>query len=210
MTMEADDGFRVVTKRRNPFGEGSNRQLKMHVIDPEAVAYNNGINTVDSGVADLQSCLDDTSSSTSFCAGMAGLTLQRLMQAGRDQAALHQKSSPSADVAGKFVGSAQIAKCWVCMSTGEAAACAFCEREACERCMRQCDRCQDTFCTFCSTAEYVRPRILLCSCIRCYICGRIALGFVILYSVHVMNRAAFTIGFSECSYGMLAFPCMGT
>ena len=36
----------------------------------------------------------------------------------------------------------------------KAPACTFCERAACTQCLRQCEECQQPFCTFCSTKDY--------------------------------------------------------
>ena len=56
--------------------------------------------------------------------------------------------------------------CWVCHQQGEEMPCAFCEHNACEMCVRQCDRCFGVFCTFCSTINYDnhedRPLCLTC------------------------------------------------
>lgn len=56
--------------------------------------------------------------------------------------------------------------CWVCHQQRESMPCAFCERNVCEMCVRQCDRCFGVFCAFCSTINYDnhedRPLCLTC------------------------------------------------
>ena len=50
----------------------------------------------------------------------------------------------------------------MCMDTKPAAVesfhkCSFCDRQACVSCTRQCERCQQKFCSLCSTADYSGP-----------------------------------------------------
>eukprot|EP01134_Creolimax_fragrantissima_P005892 CFRG5892T1 len=45
-------------------------------------------------------------------------------------------------------------KCWVCTVMSDCTACAFCEKDVCETCQRQCEGCLESFCSLCSTTNY--------------------------------------------------------
>eukprot|EP00123_Amoebidium_parasiticum_P021622 comp7068_c0_seq1/m.2808 comp7068_c0_seq1/g.2808 ORF comp7068_c0_seq1/g.2808 comp7068_c0_seq1/m.2808 type:complete len:161 (-) comp7068_c0_seq1:461-943(-) len=123
---------RMATKRRNPFGEASNRQCKQLTMDPTTV--------------------QDT----------YARTLSHLRAGGQAEARL-----PGAPAGGVAVRGTHTGRCWVCKVGGEALRCCFCERDTCGLCVRQCERCQDTFCSFCSTtnfdARYDRVFCLSCN-----------------------------------------------
>lgn len=41
-----------------------------------------------------------------------------------------------------------------CTTWQNDASCTFCEREACHQCLRQCEECNNSFCTFCTKNDY--------------------------------------------------------
>lgn len=62
----------------------------------------------------------------------------------------------------------EMGMCFVCMSMSaySPVPCAHCGRSACEMCLRQCESCQDMFCSFCTTVNYASryDRIFCFSC----------------------------------------------
>ena len=52
-------------------------------------------------------------------------------------------------------------QCHICTHVSNTVTCAFCEKEACDKCVHQCEECHDTFCSFCSTPNYDRS-VLAC------------------------------------------------
>eukprot|EP00741_Cyanophora_paradoxa_P025200 tig00000350_g24325.t1 len=44
--------------------------------------------------------------------------------------------------------------CGVCRERSEDAPCSYCSKRACEMCLRQCEHCQDVFCSECSVVNY--------------------------------------------------------
>lgn len=67
--------------------------------------------------------------------------------------ALREAAAQRPSAAGLIYG-----RCFLCYTDGEVLPCAFCEKASCASCMRQCEACQDMFCTFCSTPKYVSGR----------------------------------------------------
>ncbi|XP_078001147.1 uncharacterized protein LOC144453689 [Glandiceps talaboti] len=59
-----------------------------------------------------------------------------------------------------------IGDCYVCHRPTETIPCKFCERNTCEMCIRQCERCCGVFCCFCSTINY-RGRYDRAFCLSC-------------------------------------------
>jgi Cd27 binding protein (Siva) len=45
--------------------------------------------------------------------------------------------------------------------------CTFCERAACPDCLNSCHDCQQPFCTFCSTTDYIHGRLERTLCLEC-------------------------------------------
>ncbi|CAH3175988.1 unnamed protein product, partial [Porites evermanni] len=123
---------RLVTKRRCPFGE-SPHQSKMPATEA-TIAINEHTNTDNGG--------DVCYSGSSFINASDTITdnaFEVLMNSQRNQG--DDDSQPSLKPA--TVSSL----CWVCHQQGEEMPCAFCEHNACEMCVRQCDRCFGVFCT---------------------------------------------------------------
>ncbi len=87
-------------------------------------------------------------------------TMQYLMaNAAGDARAAGADAEPVA----AFVMRGPVSRCCVCEVSRESTGCAYCERAACEFCVRQCDQCQDVFCSFCSTPNYdLRIDRMLC------------------------------------------------
>lgn len=48
----------------------------------------------------------------------------------------------------------EVRQCQRCSEKGELIPCSYCSREICNSCVMQCERCQETFCTACSTIKY--------------------------------------------------------
>ena len=77
----------------------------------------------------------------------SGCAFEMLMNSQRNQADGAQcPASPSTTMISSL--------CWVCHQQKESMPCAFCEHNACEMCVRQCDKCFGVFCAFCSTINY--------------------------------------------------------
>lgn len=61
------------------------------------------------------------------------------------------------------------AKCSLCTKANiPTIPCSFCETIVCNLCVRQCEKCQDVFCSFCSTYNYEtrQDRVFCLSCNR--------------------------------------------
>ena len=70
-------------------------------------------------------------------------------QRAEDEAmALREAAAARPPAAGLSYG-----RCFLCFTDSEVLPCAFCEKPSCASCMRQCEACQDMFCTFCSTPK---------------------------------------------------------
>lgn len=74
-------------------------------------------------------------------------------RAEEEAMALREAAAQRPPTAGLIYG-----RCFLCYTDGEVLPCAFCEKASCASCMRQCEACQDMFCTFCSTPKYVSGR----------------------------------------------------
>ncbi|EDO41261.1 predicted protein [Nematostella vectensis] len=120
---------RLLTKRRCPFGESPQQNVK---IAATAREENQG------PARGLKSFFGNSGFSSGFSA------FHIMMNS--------QKANSSISTASYATNSTS--KCWVCQHAKETLPCAFCEHGACEMCVRQCSKCFGVFCSFCSTIIY--------------------------------------------------------
>jgi len=117
----------ILTKRRNPFGDELYRPPKIIKHDMEAVYEK---------------------------------TLRLLMKHSRQQKGVKKDNANNAT--NFSVGNLSHvdliedpSQCYICAEVSlESVSCSYCEHVSCLGCSRQCTRCGDVFCSFCSTVSY--------------------------------------------------------
>lgn len=116
------------TKRRNPFGEEEYRESKNIKNDIESI-YDK--------------------------------TVRMLMQSTQQQVrrVLSQDVEVEEWTESSFLNSLheEDVSCFVCnKEVNSAVPCSYCARDVCDLCVRQCEKCSDVFCTFCTTHKYAQ------------------------------------------------------
>jgi len=92
------------------------------------------------------------------------LTLKKLMSSKGKAPTSPKAMSTTVDVEGAFwLPDA----CYICKAEStQGVKCSYCERDICVLCIRQCDKCKDIFCNFCTTMNYdeSNERLLCLGC----------------------------------------------
>eukprot|EP01135_Chromosphaera_perkinsii_P010585 Nk52_evm1s2177 gene=Nk52_evmTU1s2177 len=166
---------RVVTKRRNPFGEDHSQTHRKHFIIKKqsslAQVQNRNLNNLMKAGASSSSAMNmpqmnpfssqmknnnNNYSSNNFN-GQSSSQLPRHERTFQNPSLLFAASS----------NSGQMRICYVCnKASTECCNCYHCERNTCDNCMRNCSQCQNVFCSVCSIVNYDQryDRVFCFSC----------------------------------------------
>ena len=119
------EGFGSSRKRRNPFGEDYTRSHRKTKLDDAYPSYSPQTKILEEDESNLAPIFRKR------------ITFPLVASANvREPPTVSDKS-----------------QCWVC-STGSAhGPCTYCERAICNSCIRQCNSCQASFCSFCTTVK---------------------------------------------------------
>eukprot|EP01116_Phalansterium_solitarium_P011212 TRINITY_DN26827_c0_g1_i1.p1 TRINITY_DN26827_c0_g1~~TRINITY_DN26827_c0_g1_i1.p1 ORF type:complete len:164 (+),score=9.37 TRINITY_DN26827_c0_g1_i1:54-494(+) len=93
-------------------------------------------------------------------------TLKMLMGGFSDASANPHKDASTFDIGSECCAGARLGSCDVCSKQRDVIPCSYCGHAVCELCVRQCEKCHDIFCTFCSTVNYhtKRERVFCLCC----------------------------------------------